>query len=315
MTAPQLSGIHHVTAITSDAQANVNFYCGVLGLRLVKVTVNFDDPGSYHFYYGDELGRPGSIMTFFAWGAGYRGIIGPPQVTVTSFAVPSGSADFWYDRLKSMDVDVREPFQRFGEDVVPFTDGDGLQLEIIATPSPGGVAWAGGPIPAERAIRGFHGVTIAEEGYEQTARLITEQMGYTLQRREDNRFRYTTLNDDGLGTAIDLICAPSARRGRMGTGVVHHVAFRTPDLAEQERWLQHVGGLGYNSSPILDRNYFQSIYFREPGGVLFEIATDAPGFTIDEPAEELGTHLMLPPQYESRREEIVEALPKFTLPG
>lgn len=314
MASPKLSGIHHVTAITADAQANVDFYCGVLGLRLVKMTVNFDDPGSYHLYYGDELGRPGTIMTFFAWPGGRNGEVGPPQVTVTSFAVPPGARDYWTNRLDANDVNQMPTYQRFGEDVITFVDPDGLQLEIIVTERPGGQPWAGGPAPVEHAIRGFHGVTIAEEGYERTARLLTEHMGYKLEHREDNRFRYRTENAEGPGSAVDLVCTPDARRGRMGTGVVHHVAFRTPDDTEQEKWLQQVIDLDFNSSPVMDRNYFHSIYFREPGGVLFEIATDVPGFTVDEDISELGTHLKLPPQYETIRDRITRSLPRIKVP-
>jgi catechol 2,3-dioxygenase-like lactoylglutathione lyase family enzyme len=314
-SAPVLSGIHHVTAITADAQANIDFYRGVLGLRLVKMTVNFDDPGSYHLYYGDELGRPGTIMTFFAWPGGRKGEVGPPQATVTSFAVPRGALAFWADRLASSKVDALPAFKRFGDDVLSFTDPDGLGIEIIETENPGGQPWAAGPVPADSAIVGFHGVTIAEEGYESTARLLTDVMGYTLEQREDNRFRYRTANADGVARTIDLMCTPDARRGRMGTGVVHHVAFRTPNDAEQEKWLELLRDMGFNSSPVMDRNYFHSIYFREPGGVLFEIATDSPGFTIDEPAAELGTHLMLPAQYEHMRERIQQKLPPVKVPG
>jgi catechol 2,3-dioxygenase-like lactoylglutathione lyase family enzyme len=315
MTAvPKLSGIHHVTAITADAQANVDFYCGVLGLRLVKLTVNFDDPRSYHLYYGDELGRPGTIMTFFAWPGGRRGEVGPPQVTVTSFAVPRGAMGYWAQRLQSRNISMMPGFERFGDEVLRFIDADGLELEIVATDNPGGTPRAAGLVPVEHAIRGFYGVTIAEEGYERTARLLTEQMGYTLQQREDNRFRYVTSNGDGLGTRIDLLCTPDARRGRMGAGAVHHVAFRTPDDAEQAKWLEHVRSMDLNASPVMDRNYFHSIYFREPGGVLFEIATDTPGFAIDEPVSELGTHLMLPAQYEAMRDRIEQALPRIKLP-
>lgn len=312
--SPVLTGIHHVTAITADAQANIDFYCGILGLRLVKVTVNFDDPTSYHLYYGDDLGRPGTIMTFFAWSGGRIGEIGPPQATATSFAVPKDSMTFWAQHLQSHNISFSSAFERFGEEVLCFTDPDGLRLEIIAVANPGGQARTSGPIPATNAIRGFHGVTIAEEGYEKTARLLTEQMGYNLEHREDNRFRYCTKNADGLATAIDLVCTPDARRGRMGTGVIHHVAFRTPDDVQQEKWLEHISALGYNGSPIMDRNYFRSIYFREPGGVLFEIATDHPGFTIDETPNQLGTTLKLPPQYEPIRDKIEKSLPPIKRP-
>src|SRR5215469_13928442 len=173
-----ISGIHHVTAITSDAQKNIDFYCGVLGLRLVKLTVNFDDPGSYHLYYGDELGRPGTILTFFAWPGAYRGRVGPPQATATSFAVPEGALEFWSDRLERQGVEARPGATRFGERVLGFSDPDGLALELIATTRSGGQLPASGPVPAEAAIRGFHGVTLSEEGYENTAKLLTDVMGF-----------------------------------------------------------------------------------------------------------------------------------------
>lgn len=315
MSTLSLSGLHHVTAITADGQANLDFYCGFLGLRLVKITVNFDDPRSYHLYYGDELGRPGSIMTFFTWPRGQSGHIGPPQVTVTSFAAPAGSVDYWLQRLKSHKIPFTPPVRRFGEEVIAFADPDGIALEIIFTDKPGGHPWNNGTIPLEHAIRGFYGVTIAEEGHERTSRLLTDHMGYTLKHREDNRFRYRTTNDDGLATAVDVLCVPEARRGRRGTGVIHHVAFRIADQAQQQKWLDKVVKLGYNSSPIMDRNYFQSIYFREPGGVLFELATDAPGFTADEEPAHLGTALKLPAQYEPHRQQIEQALPPLVFPN
>ena len=314
-SSPTLSGIHHVTAITADAQKNLDFYCGVLGLRLVKLTVNFDDPKSYHLYYGDELGRPGTIMTFFAWPGGNPGHVGPPQVTATSFAVPKGAKAFWSERLAKSNVTALPVTERFGEEVLSFTDPDGMELEIIATENPGGQPWSAGPVPSESAIRGFHSVTISEEGYERTARLLADVMGYRSDQSEGNRFRYCTENSDGLATRVDLICAPDARRGRMGAGVVHHVAFRTPDDPQQGEWRRQIADIGFNVSPVMDRNYFHSIYFREPGGVLFEIATDTPGFTFDEAPEELGTKLKLPQQYESARARIEDALPPLRLPG
>jgi catechol 2,3-dioxygenase-like lactoylglutathione lyase family enzyme len=304
-----LSGIHHVTAITADAQKNLDFYSGVLGLRLVKLTVNFDDPGSYHLYYGDELGRPGTIITFFAWPGGHAGHVGPPQVTATAFAVPLQALDFWETRLRERNVPTMPGVDRFGERVLRFADPDGLQLEIIATANPGGEAWAGGPVATEFAIRGFHGVTVAEEGYERTARLLTDVMGFRLEASEENRFRYRIGVPADLAATVDLLCIPDARRGRMGAGVVHHVAFRTPDDAQQSAWHQEISGLGFNISPIMDRKYFHSIYYREPGGVLFEIATDSPGFTVDEATAELGKRLQLPEQYEPIRAEIEKSLP------
>ncbi|MGE5608429.1 MAG: ring-cleaving dioxygenase [Bacillota bacterium] len=312
---PSILGIHHVTAITADAQKNIDFYCGVLGLRLVKLTVNFDDPGSYHLYYGDDLGHPGTILTFFAWADAYRGRIGPPQVTTTAFAVSPGAYAYWADRLREHGVPLQASSTRLGEQVLSFADPDGLQVEIVATTTSEGTVAAGGAVPPEYAIRGFHGVTLAEEGYENTATLLTEVMGFRAVGHEGNRFRYRASGNGNLATVVDLLCVPDARRGSLGAGVVHHVAFRTPDDAQQETWRQKIVHLGYNVSPVMDRNYFHSIYYREPGGVLFEIATDPPGFTVDQNAEELGTRLMLPSWLEPYRAQLEQVLPPLRLPS
>jgi glyoxalase family protein len=308
-----IPGIHHVTAITADAQKNIDFYCGVLGLRLVKLTVNFDDPGSYHVYYGDELGHPGTIITFFAWPGGRRGRIGPPQVAATSFAVPAGALEFWSERLQEHDADVHPAASRLGEPVLSFADPDGLRLEMVAAGQPRGHVATGGPVDQEHAIRGFAGVTLCEEGYENTAKLLVDVMGFHAEDSEGNRFRYRAA-DGEVGAAVDLLCTPDAPKGTMGTGVVHHVAFRTPDDPQQQAWRGELARLGYNVSPIMDRTYFHSIYFREPGGVLFEIATDSPGFTTDQHAGELGTNLMLPEQFEPYRARLEKELPRLRLP-
>ncbi len=311
---PSMPGIHHVTAITADAQQNIDFYTGVLGLRLVKLTVNFDDPGSYHLYYGDELGGPGTILTFFVWPGAPRGRTGPPEVTATSFAVPTGASNFWAERLRQHRVETQPASSRFGDPVLGFADLDGMRLEIVATARPGGRPTSRGPVPAESAIRGFHGVTLSEEGYETTARLLTDVMGFRAEGNEGNRFRYRAATGEFAST-VDLLCVPDARRGDMGAGVVHHVAFRTPDDEQQRAWRAELVSRGYNVSPVMDRTYFHSIYFREPGGVLFEIATDRPGFTADQPAEALGARLMLPPELEPRRPELERILPPLRLPA
>jgi glyoxalase family protein len=311
---PVLTGLHHVTAITADAQKNIDFYTAVLGLRLVKLTVNFDDPASYHLYYGDELGRPGTILTFFAWLGAPRGRVGPPQVTTTAFVVPSRAIQFWESRLKQHEISA-QPLNRFGESLLQFRDPDGMQLEIIGVAEPRGAPWPAGPVPVEQAIRGFHGVTISEEGYERTAKLLTETMRFKPHGSEGNRFRYKPNIGDGFAGVVDLLCVPDAPHGDMGAGIVHHVAFRAENDAEQVAWHKLIVKSGYNSSPIIDRNYFHSIYYREPGGVLFEIATNNPGFTVDEPAEKLGTQLMLPQQYQKYRAEIEKILPPVRLPG
>jgi glyoxalase family protein len=310
-----IPGLHHITAITADAQKNVDFYCGVLGLRLVKLTVNFDDPSSYHLYYGDELGRPGTILTFFAWPGAYRGRIGPPQVTTTAFAVPASAFEFWSMRLEELNIEVQTRTRQFDENVLKFSDPDGMGLEIVASNEAKGQPWTSGPIPSEHAIRGFHSVTISEEGYENTAKLLTETMGFKPAGSERNRFRYRAGTGDGLASIVDLICIPDAPHGTLGAGIVHHVAFRAKDDAQQKAWHKEIADKGFNISPVMDRTYFHSIYYREPGGVLFEIATDNPGFTADQPAEQLGKKLMLPPWLESRRVEIERAVPPLRLPS
>jgi glyoxalase family protein len=309
-----LPGLHHVTAITADAQKNVDFYHGVLGLRLVKLTVNFDDPGSYHLYYGDELGRPGTCMTFFAWQGAFRGRVGPPQVSTTAFSVPASAIDFWVRRFEEKSVEAKLVTERFGERVLKVDDPDGLHIEIIGSEHPAGTPWSAGPISTDQAIRGFHSVTISEEGYERTAHLLTDVMGFTAAGNEQNRFRYRAPSGNNFANTIDLLCAPGARLGSLGAGVVHHVAFRTPTDADQAGWRAEVADLGYNISPVMDRTYFHSIYYREPGGVLFEIATENPGFTADQPAAELGRKLMLPPWLEKHRSQIEQVVPKLSLP-
>ncbi len=315
MTANEktIAGIHHITAITADAQKNIDFYVGVLGLRLVKLTVNFDDPGSYHLYYGDELGRPGTIMTFFAWPGASAGRIGPPQVSVTAFAVPAKSLDFWSNRLKEMPIQLQPTADRFGQHVLGFTDPDGMRLELVGVSDLKGDPWASGPIPIEHAICGFHSVTISEEGHDDTAKLLTNVMGFKAAGSEQNRFRYQAAGS-GFASTIDLLCVPDARHGTLGAGVVHHIAFRTPGDPQQESWQKEISHLGLNISPVMDRVYFHSIYYREPGGVLFEIATDNPGFTFDESADQLGTKLALPPWLEPHRAEIQRIVPPVRLP-
>jgi glyoxalase family protein len=311
-----VSGIHHVTAITSHAQKNMEFYCGVLGLRLVKLTVNYDDPSNYHLYYGDGLGRPGTILTFFAWPAAYRGSIGAPQVVTTSFSVPAQSFDFWSKRLRDSNCEsVATVPDRFGDRILQFVDPDGMQLEFVGTNSPGGIPWQSEGIPIEHAIRGFHGVAIAEEGYEKTASVLTDGLKFKHIGTDQNRFRYQAQSNDGFASIVDVLCTPAGKPGDIGAGTVHHVAFRASDDGHQEQLHQAIRAAGYNVSPVMDRRYFRAIYFREPGGVLFEIATDSPGFTSDEPANSLGSKLMLPPWLEAKRPQIEKWLSPLKLPS
>lgn len=311
-----IPGLHHVTAIASDPQRNLDFYAGLLGLRFVKRTVNFDDPGTYHFYFGDQGGTPGTILTFFPWQGARRGVRGTGQIEATAFAISRDSVRYWLERFKEHHVTAERTSPRFEEEVIRFVDPDGLLIELVASSSPPRVEpWPDSPVPPEHALHGFHSVSAALEGYERTARLLTETFGYRLTDESGNRFRFASTDDTVPGRIIDLLCLPDTAIGRVAAGSVHHIAFRAKDEAEQLKWRERLVDLGYNVTPIIDRTYFHSIYFREPGGVLFEIATDPPGFTLDEKLEQLGTHLRLPPWMESARSEIEKILPPIQVPG
>lgn len=303
-------GIHHVTAITGDPQPNLDFYAGILGLRFVKKTVNFDAPDTYHFYYGDEVGHPGTILTFFSW-PGYRGgRRGNGQVTTTAFIVPAASFAYWRERLASYNVQIEEQVERFGEQVLAFTDHEGLGLALVAQPGAEQISgWSGGPVPAEHAIRGFHSVTLSVSRYDATVALLTRGMGFQEVGKEGNRTRFLApAEGEGIARIVDVLNLPAGQRGIESVGTVHHVAWRTANDDEQLLWRARMSELGMQVTPVLDRTYFHSIYFREPSGILFEIATDQPGFPVDEPVSELGTHLKLPPWLESHRPEIEQSL-------
>ena len=303
----KFAGIHHVTAIADDPQENVEFYTGVLGLRLVKKTVNFDDPGSYHLYYGDAVGNPGTIMTFFSWPGAPRGRIGTGQVTATSFAVPEDSLGYWTERLIQHGVRFERPEKRFDETVLAFNDPDGLAIELVARPgSDGGEYWERSPVPPEHAIRGISGVTLSERSGEATTDLLTNLLGFERIEEEDGRTRYLTTGSGG--SFADARERPDGPIGRTAVGTVHHVAWRAPDEATQKAWREEISDHSLNVTPVLDRQYFLSIYFREPGGVLFEIATDPPGFTVDEDPDHLGESLKVPPWLERNREQIEQSL-------
>jgi glyoxalase family protein len=313
MSEKPIAGIHHVTAIASDPQRNVDFYTEVLGLRLVKRTVNFDDPGAYHLYFGDETGSPGSILTFFAWPMAGRGHAGVGQVEVTSFSVPEGSLNYWEQRLFSAGVPVERSGKRFDEEIVTLADPDGLRLELVAhsKPETAGQPWKGASVPVEHAIRGFYSVTLCEQGYEATARVL-ETMGFRKTGEQGNRFRFD-LGEGGAGARLEVLCASEASYGRIAVGTVHHVAWRVADDNTQLSWRKRLVEEHLNLTPVIDRCYFHSIYFREPGGVLFELATDPPGFAIDEPVEKLGETLKLPPWLEASRKRIEQVLPPIRL--
>jgi glyoxalase family protein len=308
------SGIHHVTAIAGEPQRNVDFYLGLLGLRMVKKTVNFDDPGTYHLYYGDGAGSPGSIMTFFPWAGAPQGRIGAGQLAVTSFAVPADALGYWTQRLVEGGIRFEKPEQRFGETILRFSDPDGLRLELVAAGEDGREGWPGGPVPAEHAVRGLHHVTLAVAEPSRTAQLLTETLGFQHTGEAEGRTRYEA-GEGGPGNTVDVADGTGFPRGTLGVGTVHHVAFRVPDEETQLGLREKVAALGHNVTPVLDRNYFRSIYFREPGGVLFEIATDPPGFAVDEEPEHLGESLKLPPWLEPRRKELEEMLPSLRVPA
>ena len=302
------TGIHHVTAIASDPQANVDFYAGLLGLRLVKKTVNFDDPSAYHLYYGDETGTPGSIMTFFYWpGQGGRGRVGPGQMTALVFSVPPLALDYWQGRLARQGVAV-ERKTRFGEEVLTLADPDGIPVELAAVADDCRFGWAGAGVPASHALRGFHTAELTVRAAAPTEQLLAGAMGFRLVRREGNRARFEAAAG-GSGCLVDVIGAPAAVPGTQGTGTIHHIAWRVPDDASELAMQAVLGDAGFGGSDVRDRNYFHSIYYRERGGILFEIATDVPGFPVDEPAATLGTALKLPRQFEPARQEIEAALP------
>lgn len=326
-------GIHHVTAITSDPQRNIDFYANNLGLRLVKLTVNQDDPTSYHLYYGDELGRPGTILTFFHWPNIHRGRRGTSQVIATSFLIPENSINYWIDRFNSKHIEFHGPSERFNdEQVITLYDPDGLELELVAHKSAEDRSvnvWKEGPVPIEYAIRGFYSVTLSEEGYERTASVLTDELGFIPTRQDGSRFRYeiptttssSSTNIDkeeevemGGAKIVNVLCLPYTQPAVIGIGSVHHVAFRTPTDEQQMVLRRNIVRAGLNATPVIDRFYFHSVYFREPGGVLFEIATNPPGFMIDEKAEELGTHLVLPPWLESMRSDLEKILPPVVYP-
>lgn len=311
-----VQGLHHITAVAKDPQRNVDFYRLVLGQRLVKRTVNFDDPGTYHFYFGDEVGTPGTILTFFPWRNVAAGRPGNGEATVTAYNIPADSLGYWRDRLRRFGVEPVEQ-TRFGAPLLSFSDPDGMGLELVGSDAPAtapsGVRhWAEGPVPADKALRGFHSVTLWLSAVDMTALLLTEQLGYTFAGQEENRYRYAAQAND-LARYVDILHRPGQPPGRFGAGSIHHIAFRTVDDSEQLEYQQRLREAGQPVTPVRDRQYFHSIYFRSPGGVLFEIATDAPGFLYDEPVETLGESLKLPSWLEGERRAIEGVLPEFEL--
>jgi len=304
-------GLHHITAIAGNAQQNFDFYTRILGLRLVKKTVNFDDPGTYHLYYGDESGAAGTILTFFPWEGIGQGTEGVGMATEIGYAVPEGSLDFWLERFKENKVVTGEIAQRFGETILPFKDPDGLSLSlIIPEKADTRTPWETDTVKKEIATRGFHSTTLSLQKIDETAKVLTDIFGYSLVSQEGNRYRFIT---DTVETAsiVDILELPDGTRGRNAAGTNHHVAFRVKDEAAQMEFREKILSKNLQITPKIDRDYFFSLYFREPGGVLFEIATENPGFTADEPLNELGTHLMLPHQHAHLRDDLEKLLPKL----
>ena len=304
-------GLHHITAIAGSAKTNYDFYTRVLGLRLIKKTVNFDDPQTYHLYYGDEAGSPGTILTFFPWGNIGAGRRGTRQVTEIGYSVPEGSLDFWQARLEKNNVIYNKPAEKFGEKYLTLLDPDGLKFELtVAKNKDNRTPFITPEIDANNAILGFHQVTITTNKIDKTAEVLTNIFGYKLLEQQVNRSRFVT---DAVEQAniVDLVEAPGEAAGHVAGGSVHHVAFRVKDEKTLMYFRDKVVAMGLNITEKIDRNYFYSLYFREPGGVLFELATDNPGFTVDESLEELGTNLKLPAQYESQRTAIESVLPNL----
>ncbi|MCH7408268.1 ring-cleaving dioxygenase [Belliella sp. DSM 111904] len=309
--AALITGIHHITAIAGNAQKNVDFYTGVLGLRLVKKTINFDAPDVYHFYFGDTLGTPGTVFTTFPFDGARKGSKGTGELTYTAFSVPIDALAYWKDRLKKFGVPTSDELTRFGEKLIRFEDHDGMGIELIATDKDDRKGWIGGSVPEAYVIRGFYGATLNLKAKELTEKLLTQFMDYKFIAEEDGRFRYGTQGK--AGDIVDIVLSPSGRQGVQSAGSVHHIAFRTANSESQLEVQKLLMNNGYHVTEVKDRNYFTSVYFREPGGVLFEIATDEPGFAIDEDETHLGELLKLPEWAEPHRDQITANLPKIQL--
>jgi len=298
-----INGLHHVTALASDPQQNIDFYAGVLGLRLVKKTINFDAPDVYHFYYGNEAGSPGTILTFFPYIGMVRGRHGKGQLTTTSFSIPENSLGYWTERLKKFNIPFQQPQDRLNEGFIYLEDGDGLGIELIANNKDDRPGFSYGNVDETHSIKGFHSVTLSEDGYEKTAGLLSTYMEHQKIAEQGNRFRYSASGK--IGDLVDVVCEPNRLRGLQGAGTVHHVAFSTDNDDTIVQMQQKLTRAGVHATHVLDRQYFHSIYFREPGGILFEVATNPPGFAIDEEPARLGEALKLP-EWEEKNRPIIE---------
>ncbi len=305
-------GLHHITAIAGNAQQNFDFYTKTLGLRLVKKTVNFDDPGTYHLYYGDERGSAGTILTFFPWDGIGQGTEGVGMATEIGYSVPADSHQFWLERFGAANVKTKEITERFGEQVLAFKDPDGLSLSLIVPKTTDiRTPWETAGIKKDTATKGFHSTTLTLQSIDETAKVLTDLFDYRLLGQEGNRYRFITDTVENAAI-VDLLEVPAGHRGRNAAGTNHHVAFRVKNEDIQMELREQILSKNLQITPKIDRDYFYSLYFREPGGVLFEIATENPGFTVDEPLSELGTHLMLPHQHEHLRADLEKLLPRLT---
>ncbi|MFZ9838336.1 MAG: ring-cleaving dioxygenase [Opitutaceae bacterium] len=301
------AGLHHLTAVTADPRANLRFYTRVLGLRLVKRTVNFDDPSAYHLYYGDAMGTPGTLLTFFHWPGAKQGRLGSGQVAGIQLSAAPGSLQFWAERLEAAGHPAR-PGLRFGEPMLITADPDGIAVEILGLrddPRPG---WNGADVPAPQRLRGMAGAELRVRDAGRTLRVLRELLGWRDAVEESGRRRLVA-GPGQPGHWLDLVGDAAGEPGRPGTGTVHHLALRVADAAASEALRARLVAAGASPSPLIDRTYFRSVYFREPGGILLEVATDGPGFLVDETADTLGTALMLPPAFEPARAAVIAALP------
>ncbi|MCH7398291.1 ring-cleaving dioxygenase [Belliella sp. DSM 107340] len=309
--AALITGIHHITAIAGNPQKNVDFYTGILGLRLVKKTINFDSPDVYHFYFGDELGTPGTVFTTFPFDGARKGTKGTGEMTYTAFSVSIDSLGYWKERLAKYNIPTSDVLTRFGDKLIRFEDHDGMGIELVANNNDSRNGWTYGFIPKEHVIKGFYGATLNLRAKELTEKLLTQFMDYKFIAEEEGRYRYGT--EGKPGDIVDIVLDKNGRQGVQSAGTIHHIAFRTANAASQLEVQKILMNNGYQVTEVKDRNYFTSIYFREPGGVLFEIATDEPGFAIDEDEAHLGELLKLPDWAEVHRDKIEPKLAKVQL--
>ena len=305
------AGLHHITAVTKKPQTNIDFYQQVLGQRMVKTTINYDDPGAYHLYYGDNSGVPGTAMTFFGWLNTVQGQAGTGETQTVAYTIPQSSVGFWHARLEQLGLSPEQVETRFEQEVVSFRDPEGMHMELVGEANLAELQpWSASPIPEEHMLRGFYGVSLWVDEIETTTRILTEILGYQSNGQVGNCYRFI-VPGNAPGRVVELVHKPNTGSGTFGAGSVHHIAFRAGSDEHQLEIQKNVRNIGIHATQVIDRQYFRSVYFRTPAGVLFEIATDQPGFMIDESLEDLGQKLVLPPWLESRRAEIEANLPSI----